>query len=170
MFYDIDKRIGKKVWVFEEKEYGIPVLNQDKVWVVESLHEPDETHHDYYFTIVNGEDRKEVIWYRVVVIPTEQDDEITRISTYLRDNGFYKDEMWHETVIGVRLVRIAVNWGDWKHDHGWLDDLMGHIGYECLGRIVTEEDGSDCYSADHLFIHKENPKYELLMSAKKLFA
>ena len=172
MFYGIDKRIGKKVWVFEEENHYFPRLNKDKVWVVESLHEPDENNYDYYFTLAlaNGEDRKKVYWYQVVVLPDGSiDDELSRISKYLSDNGFYNDEMWHERILDTELVRISVSWGDWKHDHGWLNDLMSHIDYDCFGTVVTEEDGSDCYSADHIFVHKCNPRHDLLLAAKKIF-
>ena len=170
MFYNIDKRIGKQVWAFENEGHILPELNQDKVWVVESLHEPDDTHHDYYFTIVNGEERKEVLWYEVVVTPDNTRNETDRIYTYLRDNGFYDDGVWYEKILDTQLIRIAKDWGDWKHDHGWLDDLMSYLGYDVFGCVVTEEDGSDCYSAEHIFVHKSNPRYEVLMAAKKIFA
>ena len=46
---------------------------------------------------------------------------------------------------------IHVEWGDWKHDHGFLDSLMSKMGYVCISENVTDEDGSDCYSADHIY-------------------
>ena len=48
-------------------------------------------------------------------------------------------------------ISIEIEWGDWKHDHRWCNDLMSYIGYECRDEVVTEEDGSDCYSATHYF-------------------
>lgn len=166
MFYNIDKRVGKQVWLFEDYN-----LKQDKVWTVASLHENDENHHDYYFTVTDGTESREVLWHDTVVLPDETiTDEIQRIQVYLRDNGFLHDEVWHEHIIDTTLVRIAVNWGDWKHDHGWLNSLMGHIGYELFNEILTEEDGSDTYSSEHIFVRKDNPRYELLMNAKKIFS
>lgn len=170
MFYDIDKRINKKVWVFETEGHILPKLNQDKVWTIVSLHEPDETMDDFYYTISDGNESRNVLWYRVVVTPDNTRNETDRIYTYLHDNGFYDDGVWCKRVLDTQLIYIAKDWGDWKHDHGWLDDLMSHLGYDCLNTIVTEENGSDCYSAEHIFIHKKNPRYELMMNARKLFA
>ena len=165
MFYNIDKRVGKQVWLFEGYN-----LKQDKVWTVASLHENDENHHDYYFTVTDGTESRDALWYEVVVIPIENTDELARINEYLHDNGFYDSGIWYEGILDTQLVRIAKDWGDWKHDHGWLRDLMKHLGYEEFGCVVTEEDGSDCYSADHIFVHKDNPRYNVLMSAKKIFS
>ena len=112
----------------------------------------------------------ETYWYETVVLPKDNTDEITRIYTYLHDNGFYDDGVWDERILDTKLICIGVSWGDWKHDHLWLDALMEHLGYDCFGVIVTEENGSDCYSANHTYVHKSNPRYEVLMAAKKIFA
>lgn len=49
-------------------------------------------------------------------------------------------------------VIINLYWGDWKHDHGYLKHLMAQHGFIHVFQEVTEEDGSDCYSAEHTFI------------------
>ena len=46
---------------------------------------------------------------------------------------------------------ISVEWGDWKHDHRYLEYLMGELGYILVDKKITNEDGSDCYSADHYY-------------------
>lgn len=49
---------------------------------------------------------------------------------------------------------VEVIWGDWKHDHLWVDRLVTTaLKVEYKDEEVTEEDGSDCYSSIH--------KYEL---------
>ena len=48
-------------------------------------------------------------------------------------------------------IQVNVEYGDWKHDHFYLDYIMEHNGYRLKSMIVTEEDGSDCYSSVHLF-------------------
>ena len=48
-------------------------------------------------------------------------------------------------------VRIDINWGDWKHDHGWVDHQMRVLGATKTDEIVTEEDGSDTYSSIHFY-------------------
>lgn len=53
-------------------------------------------------------------------------------------------------------ICIDINWGDWKHDHlrtKWIVeevlDMMGFSGQYTITDDVTEEDGSDTYSAIH---------------------
>ena len=72
---------------------------------------------------------------------------------YLRDNNFY-----HEAYISNNNLHIEIQWGDWKHDHGWCDYLIEDFFnqkpevYKVIRAVnVTEEDGSDCYSATHIY-------------------
>ena len=64
--------------------------------------------------------------------------------------------------VGVELdpanryfIRVAIDNGDWKHDHLFANYLIAET-LDALGikftqnTAVTEEDGSDCYSADHI--------------------
>lgn len=46
---------------------------------------------------------------------------------------------------------VEIEWGDWKHDHSFCDDLMAVMGYTLEDEVVTEEDGSDCYSSRHIY-------------------
>jgi hypothetical protein len=46
---------------------------------------------------------------------------------------------------------ISVEWGDWKHDHRYLEYIMGELDYILVDKKITNEDGSDCYSADHYY-------------------
>lgn len=48
-------------------------------------------------------------------------------------------------------VSVLIEWGDWKHEHGYLRYLMQQNGFTETDENVTEEDGSDCYSAIHTF-------------------
>lgn len=48
-------------------------------------------------------------------------------------------------------VSVLIEWGDWKHEHAYLRYLMQKNGFTETGENVTEEDGSDCYSAIHTF-------------------
>ncbi len=49
-------------------------------------------------------------------------------------------------------VSISISWGDWKHEHLRLDNLMQkHFSVVMIGENVTESDGSDCYSAVHSY-------------------
>lgn len=64
-------------------------------------------------------------------------------------NLCYKNNLYVDCTPCEYGVRISVNWGDWKHDHARLRWLLTENGYEYGGSVITEEDGSDCYSADH---------------------
>lgn len=50
---------------------------------------------------------------------------------------------------------VDISWGDWKHDHWCADELtrevLDEMGYKyTITTQVTEEDGSDTYSATHV--------------------
>lgn len=51
-------------------------------------------------------------------------------------------------------ISVEINWGDWKHDHlrcKYLTErFFDEIGKDVVIETeITEEDGSDCYSAIH---------------------
>ena len=47
---------------------------------------------------------------------------------------------------------IGISWGDWKHEHLFLDDLIERsFNAIHVNTKVTESDGSDTYSADHFY-------------------
>lgn len=168
--YGIEKRVGKRVWLFENVSGWCTRLVKDKVWVVESAHEPDgEKFYEDYFVVSNGNEKREVVYYNTVVLPEDNEDEQYRIEKYLSDNGFYYEYINSEMFLDTPLYKIGISWGDWKHDHGWLDSLMGYIDYEAFNEIVTEENGSDCYSSEHIFVRKDAEKLQLLHELQKLF-
>lgn len=82
------------------------------------------------------------------LVPLSEDTEDLEIETFLRDHQADISEV-NESPEGT--VIVSVEWGDWKHSHAYLDNLMGRLGYVKDNETVTEEDGSDCYSADHYF-------------------
>lgn len=65
---------------------------------------------------------------------------------YLHSKGLYYDISEIENGF-----IISVEWGDWKHDHRYLEYLMGELDYILVDKKITNEDGSDCYSADHYY-------------------
>lgn len=66
-------------------------------------------------------------------------------------NGRISGELIH---FNDKSFEIEVNWGDWKHDHIHLDNLITGIfdNVSIADLITTEEDGSDNYSAIHRYI------------------
>ena len=73
---------------------------------------------------------------------------IKNIMEYLEKNKLYYEDIWTED----GFLKIHIPWGDWKHDHDRCDHLLKNIGYICVAETVTEEDGSDCYSALHKYL------------------
>ena len=49
------------------------------------------------------------------------------------------------------VVCVEIRWGDWKHDHQRCKWLLAQEGFVSFGEEITEDDGSDCYSAIHYF-------------------
>lgn len=74
------------------------------------------------------------------------------LQKYLKEKNF---PYWVEETTDNRLV-IEIVWGDWKHDH-WRANWLVEEFFKSKNLIVqkeeytTEEDGSDCYSADHYY-------------------
>ena len=52
-----------------------------------------------------------------------------------------------------RVVAVEIHWGDWKHNHLRLKWLVeeGMPDLKKVQEEVTEENGTDCYSAIHRF-------------------
>ena len=57
---------------------------------------------------------------------------------------------WEEIANG--MISVHIEWGDWKHEHLALDQIMCNNGFKVVGEIPTEEDGSDTYSSTHIFL------------------
>ena len=49
-------------------------------------------------------------------------------------------------------IVIDIVWGDWKHEHYYADYVMKQHGFLLKNEVVTEEDGSDCYSSIHYYL------------------
>lgn len=69
-----------------------------------------------------------------------------KVDIILDENG-----IWHNTFYNEEHIMVHIPWGDWKHDHLRCDYLLGNLGLTCVNTEVTEEDGSDCYSAVHYY-------------------
>lgn len=86
------------------------------------------------------------------LVPLSEETESLQIDTFLSDHEADFSEV-NESQEGA--VIVSVEWGDWKHSHAYLDKLMERLGYTKIHENVTEQDGSDCYSADHYFTKKK---------------
>lgn len=83
-------------------------------------------------------------------------DKVQKIQQYFKEHNLFVDEISEDK----GHIVISIDWGDWKHEHGYCDYLMTQLGYIVVSQHVTEEDGSDCYSADHYYIEESKvPKW-----------
>ena len=124
----------------------------DKDYTIVRIINYKETHDGCDHYIVKGEDgvEQEIREWDCVYPPKTASYEDEVIFNFLNDNEVYTDVY----AIDENSVQVHIEWGDWKHEHGWCSVLMGYLGWEEGDCIVTEEDGSDCYSADHYYYRK----------------
>lgn len=103
----------------------------------------------YVYKEPNGGTREVRDW-DVVAVPHLDLPEDEMIRRYLDDN-----RVDAEVSSTGGFLSVHIHWGDWKHDHLWSENLMKYIGYVRVATQVTEEDGSDTYSAVHVYKKSE---------------
>lgn len=54
--------------------------------------------------------------------------------------------------LGTMEAVIEISWGDWKHEHLYADYVMKQHDFLLKNEVVTEEDGTDCYSSIHYYL------------------
>ena len=81
----------------------------------------------------------------------------------------WHQEMYYEMDMyasNLELI-IIVDWGDWKHDHAALDQIAKEATHPVeISENVTEEDGSDTYSAEHCYKYSDKQFQEWLKGGK----
>ena len=83
----------------------------------------------------------------------------TTTTTTLEDNIFKENKLSYDySVIGDN-VEIEVYWGDWKHDHLRLKNIMSNNGFMCINEHITDSD-EDCYDAEYTFIPMYSIEYD----------
>ena len=145
----MNKNIGKKVYELVKVGNWSYVINKEKTYTIVGFKDYDEVddYHPHY--IIKDEDgnEKELLDYEVVFCPNDEYNGDEQIYHYLQDNGIYGEVYTNSE----GEVEVEIDWGDWKHDHGWCATLMGYLGYVQDDVVVTEDNGSDCYSARHYY-------------------
>lgn len=91
-------------------------------------------------------------FYREVYYPKQAQKEMRGLAA-LVETELDKQEVIHSDVWSDELgtCKVLITWGDWKHEHARADYVVAGIGGSLLWAYVTEEDGSDCYSAVHKY-------------------
>lgn len=143
MLYN-EKKIGKKAWLLNGTVFNGLHLDDKTEYTINAVKSAKESNDFCKHIILQDKDGKliEVQEYNVIITPSNG------IEQYLSDNDCSVADVSNSS---ANKVAVTIEWGDWKHDHFWCGDLMGYIGYEQTKSKVTEEDGSDCYSAIHYF-------------------
>lgn len=77
---------------------------------------------------------------------------VEKINKILDENNIWAD-VWQ--YMDLPVVQVEISWGDWKHDHARTDYLLKNLGCTLMKEEITENDGSDCYSAIHYFYVRE---------------
>lgn len=105
------------------------------------------------FDLIFAEGNAETIKRTIDVYKVEED----------LDKLMEENHVWCEVTVSKmetdNVIEIERNWGDWKHDHLRIkylvsEYLMSHGYTFSYFEEVTEEDGSDCYSAIHVYHFK----------------
>lgn len=147
----VDKiSIGRKVWVITESTSKDSV-DKSKVYTVIAIKPYNEVKDITNHAVIRDEDGNEIEVrdYLALIIPDTNLSEDEQVSKFLRDNRCLHDGVYTNSE-GVTSVEI--NWGDWKHEHLWCDELMRYLEYIHVSDVETAENGSDCYSAIHYYL------------------
>lgn len=141
----MEKKLNKTVYLIDD--HG--TIHTDKTYKVIAMKGEPKDYLTLYEVQAEGEKKKYTAesWRCVVIPDNRKKDECERISKYLNENEVFYDGICTDGL----SISIAVERGDWKHEHARLDVFMLAIGYELLDEVVTEEDGSDNYSSIHTF-------------------
>ena len=142
------KIIGNKVYELVGDEFS-KKMNTEKVFIVVNVKDCNEVQDWCQHYIIRDKDRNEKEIREVDCVATPRENcscEDERIAKFLEDNGVYA-----EVYINRIIVNVFIN-GDWKHEHGWGDVLMGYLGYKKVNEEVTEENGSDWYGSIHRYV------------------
>lgn len=71
------------------------------------------------------------------------------VEKVLRDHDFGNFDLVYDDDVN-RVLIYQIDWGDWKHAYAYFNYLISHnFRVEDIQEDITEEDGSDCYSATH---------------------
>lgn len=70
---------------------------------------------------------------------------LQELTNYLNENDLYYTDVY-ET---YNTFVIFIDWGDWKHEHLYLNHLMDKLGLIYKNCVITDENDSDCYSAEY---------------------
>lgn len=78
-------------------------------------------------------------------------DIIKKMAEIFKEENLYPEEYWQDPDLPI-VFYVTID-GDWKHDHGYIDYLMGErLGLKKMGERDVEENGEDWYQSTHVYI------------------
>ena len=77
--------------------------------------------------------------------------QVQDIQAAFKANALSVDEIYE---IEDNEILVCISWGDWKHQHLACDHIMRQLGYDKVQEVVTESNGGDAYSGEHLYVKK----------------
>lgn len=143
------KEINQVVWILEPKGQDY-VINKTPHTITDiKSHDICNDYCDHLVVLSPEGKVKKIPEHRALLIPDERLQTEKQIKKFLSDNGCYCESLNTDK---DGTILISISWGDWKHSHIWCDQLMQYLGYQkSSNNQITEQDGSDCYSAIHFF-------------------
>lgn len=156
-YYETDVEVyfnaGDELEYYDESKKVESVKEENKLTETESKNDDRETA-EQFDKDLDGikETLKEIVSILKDKNETKKEEDLSveeenklagEIEKYLTDNQLYPTDVFAADT----RVMVEIKWGDWKHEHLRCDDLMKAKGYNLVEEEVTEEDGSDCYSA-----------------------
>ncbi len=78
------------------------------------------------------------------------------IQSLAHNNKIIIDDVTATIEHNILYISVCIDWGDWKHDHLRLKNLIyNELKPDDCFEEVTETKDSDCYSAKHTFVWRE---------------
>ena len=176
-YYETDVEVyfnaGDELEYYDESKKVESVKEENKLTETESKEDDKETA-EQFDKDLDGikETLKEIVSILRDKKETKKEEDLSveeenklagEIEKYLTDNQLYPTDVFAADT----RVMVEIKWGDWKHEHLRCDDLMKAKGYSLVEEEVTEEDGSDCYSA--IRHYEPKGKFDNIDEAKEHF-
>ena len=76
-------------------------------------------------------------------------NEILKIEEHLKENGIPAETFVYPN--DFNKVDVNIEYGDWKHEHKFCDELMKEMGWKLESECYNEDFDSDCYSSTHIY-------------------
>lgn len=138
----------RRYWYFTTHGVGPGIIPKDlKVLEIREGTNDKGTHGDY-ICLDGVLSTDELKFYDLRELKPDEDEKTEE--EYIREE-LNKQKMYYEIWSEYDTIHIEVEWGDWKHDHHRLDYIMKELGYTKIDEYLTEEDGSDAYSSEHVY-------------------